>query len=195
MKKAFLLLLLIATGTQAQRYEILSGDMKKLEGITDYNITFDYKGMTVHGYATEEEYLADKMKKREKHEGKAEKFKEDWFANRENLYEPAFINYFNGVFKKGEVKVGKNPEAKYTMEVKTTWVYPGYDAGTDTEQAKISAIVTVRETANPTNVLVSIAFDKSIGLSHQIGNSLGDRISWAYERIAKNFTIQLKRYL
>ena len=91
--------------------------------------------------------------------------------------------------------MAENPAAKYTMDIKTTWVYPGYNAGTDTERAKISVIITVKETANPTNVLVAIAFDKSIGLSHELGNTLGDRISWAYERVAKNLTIQLKRFI
>lgn len=196
MKNTFALLLLFSVSLlTAQRFETLSGEFKNLKGITEYNVTFDYSQIIVNGYKTEAEYLEDKMKKREKVEGKAEKFKEEWYANRKNMYEPAFINYFNKSFKNGEIKVSENPAAKYTIEIKTTWVYPGYDAGTATEPAKISAIVTVKETANPDNILLSIAFDKSIGLKHDLGNSLGDRISWAYEKVAKNFTIQLKRFL
>jgi len=196
MRTNFALLLLFSVSLlTAQRYEIKSGKLENLKGITEYNVTFDYSQINVNGYKTEAEYLEDKMKKREKVEGKAEKFKEEWYANRKNMYEPAFINYFNKSFKNGEIKVAENPAAKYTMEISTTWVYPGYDAGTATEPAKISAIVTIKETENPGNVLLSIAFDKSIGLKHDIGNSLGDRISWAYEKIAKNLTIQLKRFL
>lgn len=194
MNKIVWLLLLVGAQLSAQRFELLKGELKNLKGISEYNVTFDYSDLTVHGYNTEAAYLEDKMKKREK-SGKAEQFKQEWYANRKNMYKPAFINYFNNVFKKGEIRVGENPSAQYTMEIKTTWVYPGYDAGTDTEPAKISAIVTVIETANPANVLCSIAFEKSIGLSHEIGNSLGDRISWAYEKVAKNLTIQLKRFL
>jgi hypothetical protein len=196
MKRIVLLFILFAATASAQRYDLLSGDMKNLKDITEYNVVFDYKGMTVHGYQTEEEYLEDKMKRRDKVEGKAEKFREDWYANREAFYEPAFINYFNNVFKKGEVKIGRNPEAKYTMTVKTTWVYPGYNQGTNIEPAKISAVITVTETANPEKVLVAIGFDKSIGLEHEVGAVFLDkRIAWAYERVAKNFTIQLKRFL
>jgi hypothetical protein len=195
MKKGLLLLLLIAANASAQRFEIYSGDFKNLKDITEFNVTFDYSQITVHGYQTEAEYLEDKMKKRASKEGKAQQFHDEWFANRKNMYEPAFINYFNKSFKNGEIKVSENPVATYTMEIKTTWVYPGYDAGTDTEPAKISAVVTVRETANPTNVLLSVFFERSIGLSHQIGNSLGDRISWAYEKIAKNLMMQLKRFI
>jgi hypothetical protein len=191
----YLFLLLLSISASAQRYELLSGDFKNLKDINEYNAVFDYSQVKIHGYDTEEEYLTDKMKKRENVEGKAEKFREDWFAYRANLYEPAFINYFNKVFKKGEVKVGQNPEAQYTMNIKTTWIYPGYNAGTAIEPAKISATFTVYETANPQQILLSVGFDKSIGLEHELGNTLGDRISWAYERLAKNFTIQLKRVL
>jgi hypothetical protein len=196
MKKTLLLLLLlIAVKVSTQRFETLSGEFKNLKGITEYNVIFDYSKIVVNGYETEAEYLEDKMKKREKVAGKAEKFKEEWYANRKNMYEPAFINYFNKSFKNGEIKVSENVSAKYIMEITTTWVYPGYDAGTATEPAKISAIVTIKETANPNNVLLSIVFDKSIGLKHDIGNTLGDRISWAYEKIAKSLAIQLKRFL
>lgn len=193
-KIAFILLVLVASAN-AQRYDLLSGDFKNLKSITEYNVVFDYKDITIHGYQTEEEYLADKMQKREKVEGKAEKFRDDWFAYRSDLYEPAFIKYFNNVFKKGEVKVAQNPDAKYTMLVKTTWVYPGYNGGGAIEPAKISAVINVYETADPTKLLLSVGFDKSIGLEHELGSTLGDRISWAYERLAKNFTIQLKRFL
>ena len=82
------------------------------------------------------------------------------------------------------------------MDIKTTWIYPSYNAGTAIEPAKISATITVKETANPTNIIVAIKFDKSLGLEHELNDvSLGDRIAWAYEKLAKNMTIQLKRFL
>lgn len=196
MKKTILLVLLFwATSICAQRFDIQSGNLISLKGITQYNVAFDYSEIRIHGYQTEEEYLQDKMKKRENVEGKAEKFREDWFAYRTQLYEPAFINYFNKSFKKGEIKAGFLSEAKYTMTIKTLWVYPGYNAGTAIEPAKITALITVKETLNPENVLVSILFEKSIGLEHDLGNTLGDRIAWGYEKLAKNLAMQLKRFL
>ena len=191
----FAAMVFFSIAANAQRFDIQQGGLKNLEGIKQYNVTFNYSDIRIHGYDTEEEYLRDKMQKREKVAGKAEKFREDWFKYRSDLYEPAFIAYFNKSFKKGEIQVGILPDAKYTMEVKTVWVYPGYNAGTAIEPAKISALVTVRETANPGIVLVAIYFDKSIGLEHDLGNTLGDRISWAYEKIAKNLSLQLKRFL
>ena len=194
MKTVFVMLLITATAF-SQRFDIQSGSLISLKGITQFNTTFDYSEIKIHGYQTEEEYLLDKMKKRENVAGKAEKFREDWFAYRTQLYEPAFINYFNKSFKKGKISAGVLPEAKYTMNIKTLWVYPGYNAGTAIEPAKITALITVKETLNPDNVLVAILFEKSIGLEHELGNTLGDRISWAYEKLAKNLSMQLKRFL
>ena len=197
MKQTYIFLFLLATASGfAQRFDILSGKLENLKGIKEYNTTFDYTGMTVHGFETEEEFLSEKMHKRENRPGAAEKFKEAWFANRESMYEPAFISYFNKMFKDGEIKVAKKPEAKYTMQVKSTWIYPGYNAGPDVVPAKISAIVTVYETADPKKIILIMEFDKAIGVKHSVmTNTLGDRISWAYEKIAKNLSMQMKRFL
>ena len=82
------------------------------------------------------------------------------------------------------------------MDIKTTWIYPGYNVVAGSEPAKVSAIVTVYETKNPSNVLLSLKFDKSIGLPQgQFDFNQGERIAGAYEKLAKNLTIQLKRFL
>lgn len=197
MKKAVILVFLFVVSiASAQRYKELSGDLKNLKGISEYNVTFDYSGQNVQGFETEEAFLKEKMDKRKDKEGAAEKFKKEWFEDRENKYEPKFIEYFNKRFEKGEIKVGKNTGVKYTMNIKTTWIYPGYNVVAGAEPAKISAIITIAETENPTNVLVSLEFDKSIGLEQgQFDFDQGYRIAGAYERLAKNLVIQLKRFL
>lgn len=193
MEKAFLFLVFFASVSMtAQRYELLEGDLKNLKGISEYNVTFDYSNMKVHGYETEEAFLNDKMDKRRDVEGKAEKFREEWFSDRENKYKPRFIAYFNKRFPKGEIKVEENNALKYTMNISTIWVYPGYVV----EPAKISAVITITETSNPTAVLVKLQFEKSIGLEeNQYNGNRGDRMAGAYEKLAKNMVIQLKRFL
>ena len=101
MNKLIWFWILVSATLSAQRFDLRSGKFENLKDIKEYNMVFDYASIKIHGYDTEGEYLIDKMKKREKVEGKAEKFREDWFAYRKELYEPAFINYFNKVFKKG----------------------------------------------------------------------------------------------
>lgn len=191
MKKIFFLLtVMMSTICTAQRFELLDGDLNNLKGISAYNVTFDYSQIKIHGYETEEEFLKDKMSIRKGE--KAEKFKEEWFSDRENRYEPSFIAYFNKRFPNGEIKVEKNPEVKYTMNVSTIWVYPGYVV----EPAKISAIITISETDDPKKILAKIQFDKAIGLEeNQYNGHRGERMAGAYEKLAKNMVIQLKRFL
>ncbi len=201
MKKQlfFMTLFFMSSLLYSQRFDILSGDLKNVKGITEYHCTFDYKDMQVNGFESEAAFLKEKIAKRQKYDdgkdlkGKAVQFEKDWFEDRFNKYEPAYINYFNARLEKEKVKAVINPAAKYTMNVKTTWIYPGYELA-QVEPAKISAIITIFETANPSNVLLAIEFDKSIGIVKDYRKQ-GDRIVGAYEKLAKNITLQMKRFL
>lgn len=194
MKNPLLILALSLVSFQSfsQRFTILSGDLKKLKGVSLYNVTFDYTNLKVHGFETEADYLSEKKLKRSDKEGKAEQFEKDWYENRKNKYEPAFIAYFNKKFEKAEVICSENNKIKCTMNVKTTWIYPGYFS----EPAKISAIITFTETTNSNNLLFSLEYEKTIGYeNHEFNGNLGERIVGAYEKLAKNITLQLKRLL
>ncbi|WP_264564791.1 hypothetical protein [Flavobacterium sp. N3904] len=194
--KIVLLFLFFISVVSAQRFDIVSGKLNNLKGISEYNVTFDYTDQKVQGFETEEDFLKDKMDKRKEVAGESEKFRKDWFNDRENKYEPKFIEYFNKRFEKGEIKCEKNSELKYTMNIKTTWIYPGYSVVAVAQPAKISAIITVVETANPKNVLVEMEFDKSIGLAQGTFDfDQGYRIAGAYQKLAKNMVMQLKRFL
>jgi len=193
---SFLFIISIAS---AQRYKIISGQLENLKGISEYTIIFDYKDQEVNGFDSEEAYLEEKIQKRKNYDngkdlqGKAEKFEKEWYSDRQDKYEPSFIDYFNKSFENGEVLLGKNREAKYIMTIKTLWIYPGYELA-KVEPAKISAVITISENANPSNVLLTIKFDKAIGIVKD-HRQQGDRIAGAYERLAKNFVIQLKRII
>ena len=193
MKKSILFLVLFFTVQGfSQRFNVLSGNYKNLSGISAYNVTFDYTNLKVHGYETEADYIKEKKAKRSDKEGKAEAFEKDWYDARKEKYEPAFIAYFNKKFERAEVVCSQNSELKYTINVKTTWIYPGYFS----EPAKISAIITFSETQNPANVLFSLEYEKSIGYEDaDFNGKLGNRIAGAYEKLAKNITLQIKRLL
>jgi len=199
MKKVLVLAVLLASSMMsAQKMEVISGDFMNLKGISEYNVTFDYSNIKVDR-VSEEEFLADRMKKREGN-GNDIKFKNSWFADRENRFEPKFIESFNTRFKKGAVKVAKNlTTAKYTMDVKTTWVHPGFNVVIMHNSSLINTVITVFETANPSNVLASIKYDRSPGKGKFAGplgfldyNS-GYRISEAYAKLAKEFASHIKK--
>jgi hypothetical protein len=190
MKKLALLLAFISVASFGQK--INSGNFDNLKNITEFNLVFDYNGVTVDKFKTEEEFLADKMKKREE-KGTADDFKASWFADRQNRYEPKFIESFNKRFD-GKVKANKNlTSAKYTMTVKTTWIYPGYNVGVMRQDAKINAIITVTETANPSNVLLSATYEKIHGdgaMGYDFNS--GYRISEGYAKLAKELAKDIK---
>ncbi|HEX9980529.1 MAG TPA: hypothetical protein VGB50_08180 [Flavobacterium sp.] len=193
--KKILILLLFTSVLSAQRFNILNGKPDNLKGISEYNMVFDYSGMTVLGFDSEEAFLKEKLEKRKEKEGKAEEFEKNWYEDRANKYEPKFIEYFNNRFEDGKIKATRNPSAKYTMTVKTVWIYPGYNVGVGDEPAKINAIITVSETANPQQVLLTMEFPKSVGLEQgQFDFDQGYRIAGAYEKLAKNMVMQIKRF-
>ena len=190
MKKMVIAMLLVASSSFAQK--VLSGNFKSLKDIKEYNLVFDYQGLMVDKFKSEEDFLADKMKKREE-KGKDEDFKTSWFNDRTKRYEPKFIESFNKRFD-GKVKADKGlASAKYTMTIKTTWIYVGYNVGVSRSDAKINATITVTETANPSNVLVSVSYEKIHG-EGALGFDFdsGYRISEAYAKLAKEFASDIK---
>lgn len=195
MKKLVVVaVLFISSLISAQDMKVLSGDFKNLKGITEYNLTFDYSNLKVDKYDTEEAFLEDKMKKREE-KGTDDDFKKSWFTDRENRYEPKFIESFNKRFDNGEIKANKDLRtAKYTISTKTTWIYPGYNVGVWRQDAKINAVITIFETVNPSNVLVSIQYENVTGNGAMgYDYNSGYRISESYAKLAKEFAANIKK--
>lgn len=193
MNKGFIaLMLMVGFFASAQRYKIISGSLGNLKGISEYKVTFDYSNLKVADFETEEAYLDEKMEKRQDRENKAQLFKKSWYDDRTDKYEPKFIEYFNNRFENGQLKIGKESSSKYEMNIKTTWIYPGYVI----EPAKLTAIITITEIGTAKPALLSITFEKVIGIEDNAYNGdQGYRIAGAYEKLAKLFTIQLKRIL
>lgn len=198
MKKqlTIILVLFCTSFVFSQKAKVLEGDFKSLKGITAYNLEFDYANLEIPKYDSEEEFLKDKMKKREdKNPGSGEEFKKSWFADRENRYEPKFIESFNKRFDEGQIKVGKDlAGAEYTMKIKTTFMYAGYNVGVVRQNSKIDAIISVYKTGEPNNMLLSVKYTKAEG-NGAFGNDYnsGYRISEAYAKLAKTLAAHIKK--
>lgn len=183
----------VSNVARAQKFSVKTGGWKNLKGITLYDLEFDYSNLKVDKFETEEEFLKDKMGKREA-KGTDDDFKASWFADRENRYEPKFIESFNKRFDDQEVAVAKDAEeAKYTLVIKTTWIYPGYNVGAWRQNSKINATLSVIDKANPSNILFSVVVDKAEGYGAAgYDYNSGYRISEAYAKLAKSFASYLK---
>jgi len=184
------LVLICTTFIYAQKAKISEGSFKDLKGITEFNLEFDYTDVQIPKYDSEEDFLKDKMAKRdEKESGTGEVFKKSWFDDREGQYEPKFIESFNKRFDNGEVKVDKdNESAEYIMKIHTTGLYAGYNVGISRKNAWINAEITVYKNDNPNEAILKVKYTKAEG-----GGAMGYdydsgyRISECYAKLAKTF--------
>ncbi len=195
MKRRFVLLvfLLPALVIYSQKVKIQEGNIKLLSEVDEYNVVFEYSNLEIPNYNSEEEFLEDKMTKREeKLKGDGERFKKSWFADRQNLYEPYFIKYFNDYFiMKRKIKVSKNNlSAKYTILVKTKMIYPGYNVVVAWEGAKLNAIISVYQTGSPNKVLF---LTKTVNIQGKPSYNAGVRIANTYGILGRAFAGYLRR--
>ena len=180
----------------SQKMKVTEGNIKNLKEITAYNLEFDYTDVKIPKYDSEEDFLKDKMAKREEKEaGTGEKFKKSWFSDRSERYEPKFIESFNKRFDEGQIKVGSDlSDAKYTIKVHTTKLYPGYNVGVWRQNSEISAVLTVFETADTSNIILSGTYSKVQGAGAMgFDYDSGYRISECYAKLAKEFAKFIKK--
>lgn len=189
-------ILFLSVSGYSQKIKLKEGKFKKVKGITKYNLVFDYSNLQIPKFDSEEAFLADKMKKREeKKPGSGAEFKKSWFNDRTERFEPKFIESFNKRFKNQSIKVGKNVKlAKHTIKIHTTKMYAGYNVGVWRHNAEISATITIYETANPSNVLLSGVIKKVQGKgAFGTDYDSGYRISECYAKLAKILAKYIKK--
>jgi hypothetical protein len=196
MKKRylFLMIFLVTFLSYSQKVKVQEGNIKNLKGVKEYNLVFDYSNVEIPNFESEEAFLKDKMDRRElKGIGKGERFKKAWFGDREKYFEPYFIEFFNDYFvMKRKIKVTKNStKSKYTMLVKTNFLYAGYHVGAFNERSKLKASIFIFETDNPNNILFST---KPIyihnGRAHYTSNI---RMASTYGILAQTFAKYLRK--
>ena len=176
-----------------QKAKVQKGDWGNLKGITAYNMVFDYTDLQIPKYDNEEEFLKDKMAKREEKEpGTGEKFKKSWYSDREEFYEPRFIETFNKKYKDGAVKVGRDLDTEYTMKIHTTMIYPGYNVGIVRHNSKLELTLSVYKTDSPDDVIFSVDYTKIEGQGNGgFDFNSGQRIADAYIIFGRAFAKHL----
>jgi len=198
MKKQLLFILAIVCTAvvYGQKVKITEGSYANLKGITTYNLEFDYTDVQIPKYDSEEEFLKDKMAKRdEKEPGTGEKFRESWFNDRDKRYAPKYIESFNKRFGDGEKKVGFDLDgAEHVMKIHTTLLYAGYNVGVMRQNAKIEATVSVYKVGDPSAVIFSANYTKVEGGSFGgFDYDSGYRISEGYAKLAKKVAADIRK--
>lgn len=131
-KQLFTVIVLFITYSGfCQKFKTEKGTLDNITGIEQYKIVFEYPSdLEIHNFDSEEDFLKVQVDKREsKKAGSGERFKKLWFENRENRYEPTFIQEFNDfMLEDRHITVSKNyQEADHTMVVKIHSIHPGND--------------------------------------------------------------------
>lgn len=195
MKVKLLLFVCFLTGSilQAQKFSEDIVQLKNLAGVTEYQVIFDYKNLKVDHFETEEDFLKDKMDKR-KEDGRDESFRINWFADRENKYEPRFLEAFQKQIKKKAVAGKENEKATHQILIKTDKIIPGYNIGVAKKPAYIDVTVTIYPKDTPTQLIYKAKISNLLGYSNFFGDyNSGDRIALAYERLGNALGKKIKK--
>ncbi|MFO7668924.1 MAG: hypothetical protein R6W31_04635 [Bacteroidales bacterium] len=178
----FCLVILMASASFGQKINVESGSIKDLKGISELKIEYDYSGLGVGKYDVEADYIAKKMADMNEDEaGTGDSWKEKWFSDRPQRYEPKFEELLSEYAP--FIKSGKDVEAEITLFVHTTFIEPGYNVGVSRKPALIDLeliflrgeekIIVMTMSKSPGNGAMGYDFDA------------GYRISEAYAKAAK----------
>ncbi|MFA7686284.1 MAG: hypothetical protein WCY25_00295 [Moheibacter sp.] len=185
--KLFLVVMVAFVATvSAQKLKVESGDFNFLKGQTELKVVFDFDKTTFYNEKmSEEEYIAKRTKEIGDEKGKAEadKWLADWESSKANSFIDKFISSMN---KNMKISASKDSDAKYTLIVETTWIYPGWFAGVMKQPAKVSTSLKFVETANPGNVLLVINSKDAPGDSYMGVANNNDRIAEGYAKTGKS---------
>lgn len=192
----FLFLFLVSTVfTYGQIFKTESGSLESIFGVERYNIVFEYaEDLKIPKYESEEAFLEIHASKKDKKEmGSGETFKNLWFANREKLFEPKFIqefNFFN--LKEKQVTVARNvSDAEYTMVVRTSLIDPGNSNFFFKKDARLEVTIHIYKSDSPHQVL----YTTEIVDVHSRGANTNeyDRIMSAFAELGRGLSKHLSR--
>ena len=190
MKKIVFALLLFTGITFAQDMNVVKGNFDFIKNQKEINIEFDYSNFTMlKENKTEKQYVEERTAElNEKYKGNGNIWQKKWYSAKELIWTPKFLELINVVLQKEkkELSFQEGLNTPYTLIVKTTWLYPGWDAGIMKQPAKVSTNLKFVETANKSNVLLEITSEEAPG--DQWGNNFSNesRLGEGYAKTAKS---------
>lgn len=193
MKKLLVVLtVMMCTFVQAQKMKVASGNFDFLKGETELNLIMDYSSMTFYKEKMDENAYIKKRSNDILNDGKGKDEVDEWRKSWEFSKETRFPEKFTILMSRYlDIRAKKNnPEAKYTLNVKTIWIYPG---GFMPQNAKVSTILTFTETANPNIILLQINSKEAPGAGVTGFGNLNIRITEGYAKTAKSLAKMLSK--
>lgn len=158
----FICCAILSLAAAAQKFSLASGNLSALKGTTKMNVRFDYSDMTVTTKnLPEDQFISQKTAEYNKKEaGKGDTWATAWVADRENRFEPRFIESFQDATG---IAMGEYPDAPYTLVFHTTHSETGYNIGVSRRNAYIDGVARIVATNNPSEVLAEVKMDNAPG--------------------------------
>lgn len=181
--------LILSLSAFGQKVSLKSGKLDFLKGQNALKLQYEYDGMSVGKFDKEEDYISKKTSDyNEKEAGKGDKWAASWKEDRDKRFEPSFEQMLEEQLSpKGITNIGEDVDAKYTLVLKTTRTEPGFNIYVTRKYAEIDGTAEFVETANPSNVLAVIQFERMPGRTYGgYDFDTGVRLSEAYEKTAKD---------
>jgi hypothetical protein len=186
-------LLACSLSASAQKIKLRDGDYSALKGTTQFNVKYEYGGMTVTTKNIEEQAFINEKKEElnKKESGRGSAWAASWTNDREARFEPQFKEEFE---KQSGMKLGTYPDAKYTLIFHTTHTETGFNIGITRRNAYIDGEVRIVETANPSNTVARITIDNAPGtIPFGMDFDTGSRLAEAYAKAGKELGQLLRK--
>ena len=139
MKKRITIVLLLSCFTIlsfAQSIVMTSGSIDFIKDQKTIDFSFSYEEMLV-GKLTEKEYVDKKVSEyNKKEEGKGDQWKEAWYGDRKERFEPKFLELFDKYMSEVGITAGTEG-AQYRIEINTDFTEPGWNVGVMRQNASV----------------------------------------------------------
>jgi hypothetical protein len=196
MKKLVLSVLFVSSVMTAQNMDVINGDFSFLKDQKEVNVEFDYSKLTLmKENKSEAEYVEDRAKDlNEKNKNVGDIWAKKWKASKELIWNPKFLELVNVVLSKKDKDVSFQEgltAAKYTLIVKSIWIYPGWDVMMMKQPAKVTTVLKFVETGNLSNVLLEITSENAPGDQWGSNFSNETRIGEGYAKTGKSLAQML----
>lgn len=178
----------------SQKIKLVSGDFAALKDQTEVNVEllFDDKVLIQAENLSEAQYLENRKKDVLNNPKKTNedwtKWINEWNDFKETKYLAKFLKGIN--HKSKNIVFKNNIRSKYTLKVKTIWVYAGWSGGFVMQPAKLTSEITMVETDHPQNVVFKVdsPMIEGVGISENPNSEYimeYGRISVAYEKTGR----------
>lgn len=202
MKKLKFLLagLLIASAiAPVAAQKITSGNLDFLKGETELNVVFDWSNVRLtKEKLTEEQFINKKTEARnEKEAGSGDTFAEDWQNDKAEFYHAKFIELYNDVLAKKNVKAAENSDAKYTLVVEPTYIFFGHNIGISKIPAYVNFKFTWKDSKTGkvlcTEILENVQGSQVMGFDFDETARVKESFALAAKKLAKQVYKVIKK--